>query len=68
LHGTPERLTIDIDATLVNAHSEKEQATGNYKGGYGFHPLQVLDRGLTITSHTQTRTRPSRRALLHDPD
>ena len=36
-----ERLTIDVDATLITAHSEKEQAAGNYKGGYGFHPLQV---------------------------
>jgi hypothetical protein len=41
LHGTPERLTIDVDATLVTVHSEKEQAAGNYKGGYGFHPLQA---------------------------
>jgi Transposase DDE domain group 1 len=39
LHGAPQRLTIDIDATLVTAHSEKEQAAGTYKGGYGFHPL-----------------------------
>jgi hypothetical protein len=41
LHGAPERLTIDIDATLITAHSEKERAAGNYKGGYGFHPLQA---------------------------
>ena len=41
LHGAPERLTIDIDATLIIAHSEKEGAAGNYKGGYGFHPLQA---------------------------
>src|SRR3954468_19183181 len=39
LHGAPTRLTIDIDATLITAHSEKEQAAGNYKGGYGFYPL-----------------------------
>jgi hypothetical protein len=39
LHGAPERLTIDVDATLITAHSEKENAAGNYKGGYGFHPL-----------------------------
>jgi DDE family transposase len=32
-------LTIDIDATLITSHSEKEQASGNYKHGYGFHPL-----------------------------
>jgi len=41
LHGAPERLTIDVDATLITAHSEKERAAGNYKGGYGFHPLQT---------------------------
>jgi hypothetical protein len=41
LHGAPERLTLDVDATLITAHSEKEKAAGNYKGGYGFHPLQV---------------------------
>ena len=38
-HGAPASLTIDVDATLITAHSEKEQAAGNYKGGYGFHPL-----------------------------
>jgi hypothetical protein len=41
LRGAPERLTIDVDATLITAHSEKEQAAGNYKGGYGFFPLQA---------------------------
>jgi hypothetical protein len=40
LHGTPSQLRLDVDATLITAHSEKEQAAGNYKGGYGFHPLQ----------------------------
>jgi len=40
LSGAPERLTIDVDATLINSHSEKEKAAGNYKGGYGFFPLQ----------------------------
>jgi hypothetical protein len=41
LHGVPERLTLDVGATLITAPSEKEQAAGNDKGGYGFHPLQV---------------------------
>ena len=41
LHGAPGRLTIDVDATLITAHSEKEKAAGNYKGGYGFYPLQA---------------------------
>lgn len=35
----PKRLTIDLDATLIGAHSEKEGAAGNFKGGFGFHPL-----------------------------
>ncbi len=35
----PERLTIDLDATLIGSHSEKEGAAGNFKGGFGFHPL-----------------------------
>ena len=39
LSGAPGRLTIDVDATLITAHSEKERAAGNYKHGYGFHPL-----------------------------
>ena len=39
LHGAPERLTIDVDATLITSHSEKEKAAGTYKHGFGFHPL-----------------------------
>ena len=39
LTGVPERLTIDLDATLVASHSDKEGAAGNHKGGFGFHPM-----------------------------
>ena len=35
----PERVTLELDATLVTAHSEKDGAAGNFKGGFGFHPL-----------------------------
>jgi hypothetical protein len=35
----PGFYVIDIDATLVGAHSEKEQAAPTYKRGFGFHPL-----------------------------
>jgi hypothetical protein len=41
LAGAPERVTIEIDATLVTSHSEKEGAAGTFKGGYGFHPLMA---------------------------
>ena len=34
LDGAPERLTLDVDATLITAHSEKEKAAGNYKLGF----------------------------------
>ena len=37
--GRPEELIFDIDASLLIAHSEKEGAAGNYKGGFGFFPL-----------------------------
>jgi hypothetical protein len=39
LCGAPERLDIDLDATLLGAHSDKEGAAGTFKGGFGFHPL-----------------------------
>ncbi len=32
-------LVIDVDATLVTSHSDKEQAKPTFKKGYGFHPL-----------------------------
>ena len=36
---TIDEVVIDLDATLVTAHSEKEDAKGNFKGGFGHHPL-----------------------------
>jgi hypothetical protein len=36
----PETLTLDIDATILTAHSEKEQAAGTWKRTFGFHPLE----------------------------
>ncbi|MDO5698874.1 MAG: IS1380 family transposase [Dermatophilus congolensis] len=42
--GSP--LVIDIDATLVTAHSEKENAAATFKRGFGFHPLcAFVDHG-----------------------
>jgi hypothetical protein len=32
-------LIIDLDATLVTSHSDKENVAGTYKGGYGFAPF-----------------------------
>lgn len=39
LAGTPRRVILDVDATLITAHSDKERAAGTYKHGFGFHPL-----------------------------
>ncbi|WP_396837309.1 transposase [Mobilicoccus sp.] len=47
-HEIDERapLVIDLDATLVSAHSEKEQAAPTYKRGFGLHPLcAFVDHG-----------------------
>lgn len=39
-------LVIDVDGTLLDAHSPKQGAAGTYKGGFGFYPLLAhLDRG-----------------------
>jgi len=39
LGAAPDQTTLDVDASLLGAHSEKEGAAGNYKGGFGFHPM-----------------------------
>lgn len=39
----PRRAILDIDATLLTAHSEKEGAAGTYKRGFGSHPLLCFE-------------------------
>ncbi len=34
---TIEQVVIDLDATLVTAHSDKGGAKGTFKGGFGYH-------------------------------
>jgi hypothetical protein len=36
---TGKLVVVDLDATLVTAHSEKENAAPTFKRGFGFHPL-----------------------------
>jgi len=39
-------LRVDLDATLLDAHTDKQGAAGTFKHGFGFHPLAAwLDRG-----------------------
>jgi Transposase DDE domain group 1 len=35
-------VTVDIDATIVTAHSEKEKAAPTWKKTFGFHPLAAF--------------------------
>jgi hypothetical protein len=34
-------LVLDVDATLIECHSDKESTAPNFKGGFGFHPILV---------------------------
>lgn len=44
--GPDGLVPLDIDATLVNAHSDKEDARPTYKRGFGHHPVMAfLDHG-----------------------
>lgn len=40
--AAPDTITLDFDATLVTAHSEKQDAKPTYKRGFGFHPLLCI--------------------------
>ncbi|AWT57625.1 IS1380 family transposase [Mycolicibacterium smegmatis] len=47
LPGAGNQVIIDLDATLITAHSDKEGATPTFKYGYGFHPmLAFVDHGV----------------------
>jgi hypothetical protein len=61
-HRSPVSVTgqvvVDLDATLVGAHSEKEHATPNFKRGFGFHPM------LAFVDHDERGTGEPLAALL----
>lgn len=45
-HRSVGQVTVDIDATLVTAHSEKEGAEPTFKRGFGFAPMcTFVDHG-----------------------
>jgi hypothetical protein len=58
LAGTPGSrdgglVIVDLDATLVTAHSDKELAAATFKRGYGFHPMcAFVDHGEHGTGET----------------
>jgi len=56
-HGADHRrpLVVDVDATLVTAHSDKELAAATFKRGWGHHPLTVFaDHGADGTGEPLT--------------
>ncbi len=70
-------LIIDLDATLLEAHSEKEKAAPTFKRGYGFHPLLALiDHGTDGTGepaaallrpgNASSNTAADHKRVLHD--
>jgi hypothetical protein len=75
LAGTPGKraggqVIVDIDATLVGAHSEKENAQPTYKRGFGFHPMcAFVDHGEHGTGETLAiDLRPGRAAAWDSGD
>jgi hypothetical protein len=66
-----DMVVLDVDATLVTSHSEKEAAAPTSKGGFGYHPLAVWcdnsQEMLAVSlrpgnagANTRHRSRPSR--------
>src|SRR5659263_612075 len=51
-HGVDARhpLVVDVDATLVTSHSEKENARPTFKKGFGFHPLCAFVDHVSMTT------------------
>ena len=52
------QVVLDLDATLVTAHSEKEHAAPTFKRGFGFHPV------LAFVDHADAGTGEPLTAML----
>jgi hypothetical protein len=64
------QVIVDIDATLVGAHSDKEGAEPTYKRGFGFHPMcSSIDHGTAGTGDTGViNLRPGRASAWDSVD
>jgi len=60
-------IDVRIDATLANSYSGKQLASGNFKGGYGFHPLTSWcdNTGESLAVITRTGSAGSNTAADH---
>ena len=63
-------IPVDIDATIVIAHSEKEQAAPTWKKTFGHHPLTVFaDHGAGGSGEPLAiMLRPGERRVEHRPE
>jgi Transposase DDE domain group 1 len=53
-------LVLDVDATLIDCHSDKQLAAPNFKGGFGFHPRGSISNGSrNVCVHYRRRRRGS---------
>ena len=63
------RVVVDLDATIVLAHSEKEGATPTFKRTFGFHPLVAfVDHGVEGTGEPLAALLREGRANANDAD
>ena len=61
------QVIIDLDATLIGSHSEKELASPNYKRGFGFHPMMAfVDHGKGGTGEPVAALLRTGRAAAND--
>lgn len=51
--GLGATVVLDVDATIVVAHSEKEKAAATFKRTFGHHPI-----GCGVTTHQSSCRRP----------
>lgn len=67
---TGGQVIVDINATLVGAHSDKDGAEPTYKRGYGFHPMcSTIDHGPHGTGDTGViNLRPGRASAWDSAD
>jgi hypothetical protein len=65
--GEQGPVIVDVDATIVVAHSEKEGATPTFKRTFGFHPLLAfVDHGVDGTGEPLAAVLREGRATAND--
>ena len=54
-------MILDIDASLVEIHSENKDGTApNFKGGFGFHPMGLSSFLCEVVVHVVGSRRPGK--------